>query len=1313
MESVEIWSQALLLLSWKGTLLALAVGLVLLLLHRHLSPAWRHGLWLLVLLRFILPDFGQFALSLHGLTDAPAIFEPAPVAVPEEVVMMNAPAEASVIHHVEETVERSDADSTAVPASPPAAAVSWWSLRQMLCVLWLGGAGAVLSVMVVLHLRLKRRIRKDASEAFSELRAVMDEACNLAGVRRAPRLLVTDAVRAPSLFGVLNPVILLPRQVAAGRDAAALKLILLHELAHLKRRDLWAQILASCVLALHWYNPMVWVAARRLRTEAEMAADAHALRCTDATEAHRYGEMLLGFAKHATAGWVVWLASASLLGISENKHDLRRRIEGLMDIARGRRTRWVIGLGAFLLLAAIGLTSAPAEEAKKVAAKEAAKAEDNSPTTVVAGIVVDEEGRPVRGAKVRLQMDLTGRGDWKERWTGEDGKFSFEAVPKSASLNLRAQHADYAESNYIAFLGISESQERRLVMARTSWIMGKITDKRDGRPIKDARVFIGVENKVTLVSRYDWKQPFARTDEAGAYRLPVKLRELNGVIVRAWAEDMASQSKVIDIKQRETVFDAALEPVERIPGKVVNFEGEAVKEAMVWVVEDSAWLDESTQPISSAMMRSNDRVKLASGKFFISLDYSKEDGSFALPDVDPLLKNKLWVVAMHPMAGFSRMQARELKAGAVFKLERWASLSGRMIRNDGTPVADATGIVQAKGDADFLASGPDTLKIRHTIKFTTDKDGNYKIDHILPGASFNGVTVEGEGIKNEYLPTTLVTVGSGPQNPRQLTLGTSLRSQTPSAGRAVQGRVVLPEGFTYRSDAYFINLSINRDGVIVPGMLQPDQDGRFITDKLQPGNYEISVYVNARTSGMSLPTDVGRWMRFQVEAGNEASPLRLADLVLNKEDLTPKPRAEITTAASEPAVFIEGPDGKVEITTVDRDKKPVPGVKIEVLDYVDHAHNPMRLDKVLVKPVVATSDDRGKATLMFPRMPAPGRKAFGVQVVGTGKDGFKSRKIELMDGRKSDLRVYPETAVDLTFSTPIVKWSVSSSPGLIAEDQPLQDGRVKTRFALEHGTYFLLQGTTADGRVLFSKAIRAAKDRSEEVKMTVALTPGVEIEGKVEGLPSDYEGDGGVIARVYVKSEGEMNQIMKGYPPSAPWVVWAPVGRDGRFHFTGMPRGMVSLCGLGKGWTTRGPLRVESATLVNLASSSGKEVVTLNTRPCVKRTARILLPDGTPAAGATVQLNWPGLELVSYGRTNMHAEDAERHAQFKKEPWTATQLVADAQGQLELLNRVAGKGYCQVYWTDAKTQRPRSGTGNFTIEEQASDSLVPIQVTEK
>lgn len=1299
-ETIEVWSQGMMLLSWKGTLLALAVGLVLLMLHRHLSPAWRHGLWLLVLLRFMVPDLGHFSLSLDGLTDVPAMFEPAPVAALEVVAPVAEPAvEVLTTSNAEPLPEMTSVARTTVQPPMIAATTPPWSLRQKLTFVWLCGVTAVFSVMVVLHLRLQRRIRKDASEAFSEVSAVLDEACRLAEVRAAPRLLVTDAVSAPSLFGILRPVILLPRQVAAGRDAAALKLILLHELAHLKRRDLWAQILSSCVIALHWFNPMVWIAARRLRAEAEMAADAHALRCTDAQEAHRFGKMLLGFAHHAAAGWMVGFASAALLGISADPKDLRRRIEGLMDIARGRRTRWVVGLGAFVVMAVIGLTRSPAEEVKKPGVSEAAT------LTTVTGIVVDESDKPVKDAEVRLSINMMTRGEQKNQVTGDDGKFRFEAVPQAASMNLRATHNDYAESNMVVFQGISQDSMRRLVLPRASWVVGKITDKRDGRPIKGAQVFFGIENKFPYSSRFDWKKPFVKTDEAGAYRLPVKVRDANEIIVRAWAPGMASQSKLLKIAGREMEFDAALESQNKISGKVVNAEGQPVKDALVWVVEDAVRLDETQKPITLETLKS-DRSKLALGKFFISLGTSQAGGDVSLPDVDPLLKDKLWVVAMHPDVGLTRMRARDLKPGMIFKLELWASMGGRMLRADGSPLADTSVTIHARSEVD-LRPAADTFKIGHDIQFTTDKNGDYMIDRLAPGLSFSGVT-----LNRDYFSVAPVTVSAGPQKSRGIVLGASLRQNQLGAVRSVKGRIVMPEGYSMRSGDYLTNLSIvTSGGGGVPGLRTPDQDGRFMTEPLPPGKYELSFSILPIPPGMERPRDAGRWMHFEVKAGDDSAPLNLGDIVLEKADFTFKARAEASTAAPPPPVYVDGPEGKIEITTVDADKKPVPGVKIEILDFVDHARTPLGLAKALGQPAPLFSDENGKVTMSFPRMPVAGRKAYGLQILYTALDGGRSRKTEVMDGTKSELRIYPETQLDVTISNPIVQWSACSSIGIIKENQPIEGGVLKTKLALEHGTHILLQGMTAEGNVLFSKAIGAVKDGALEIKGALSLTPGVEIDGKIEGLPADDEGTGCVVAKVYVKSDGEINQIMKGHPPSVAWAAWAPVGSDGRFHFKAMPRGMVSLTGLGKGWITRGPYSVDSPTLVNITGLSGKASVTLNTKPCSKRTVRVLLPDGSPAAGATVKISLPGIGMMTYGWENVSTEDAEKHARFDKETWAARQVVADDEGLVVLENRPAGKVFCLVYWMDPKTQHPSWGSGSISFEEKEGDKPVELKVT--
>lgn len=397
LDTAELWLRNTATLSWKGALLALAIGLALLLLRRHISPAWRHGLWLLVILRFTVPDIGSSSVSLARVAEVPNQLSRERVVLPERISLPAEQVETAPAVEMEPRAEESQ-----VVAPPPF--VVRWTLAQKLTSVWLLGVAAVLGVMLLLHLRLLRRLHRDKAEPALETAAVFREACHLAHVRWAPRLIITDAVAAPSLFGILRPAILLPRQVAMESDATSLKLILLHELAHLRRCDLWAQLVASCVIALHWFNPLVWIAARRLRTEAEMAADAHALHRTDAREAHRFGELLLSFANRAAAGWMLALTSATLLGICENKHDLRRRIEALMDIAKGRRTRWLLGLVVFLTAVLVGLTNAPAEEAKKPTPQVPKK--KNLEVTVSGTITSKADGKPVKDAVVRVGLDF-------------------------------------------------------------------------------------------------------------------------------------------------------------------------------------------------------------------------------------------------------------------------------------------------------------------------------------------------------------------------------------------------------------------------------------------------------------------------------------------------------------------------------------------------------------------------------------------------------------------------------------------------------------------------------------------------------------------------------------------------------------------------------------------------------------------------------------------------------------------------------------------------------------------------------------------
>ena len=111
------------------------------------------------------------------------------------------------------------------------------------------------------------------------------------------------AIETPAVTGVLSPVILLPHDAAEWSDERR-ELVLAHELAHVARHDCLAHIVTQVACALHWFDSLAWIAARRLRIERELAADDRVLDA--GARASSYAEHLLALATihadHVPAG---------------------------------------------------------------------------------------------------------------------------------------------------------------------------------------------------------------------------------------------------------------------------------------------------------------------------------------------------------------------------------------------------------------------------------------------------------------------------------------------------------------------------------------------------------------------------------------------------------------------------------------------------------------------------------------------------------------------------------------------------------------------------------------------------------------------------------------------------------------------------------------------------------------------------------------------------------------------------------------------------------------------------------------------------
>jgi len=335
LESLFSW---ILTTTWQASVLAILVLFTQGALGSRLNPRWRHALWLLVILRLVLPDLPESALSLFRY--APA----APLNLPETIPAPEITAPATV---------------TALPLPHDLILPHPNYTFLTLALIWLTGALALLLLTLYVNHRFARHVAHAPPITDEALTKIFANAKAELNVRRTIRLVESSHVTSPAIMGLFTPSLLLPADARDKFTPRELRFIFLHELAHLKRGDIVIQALIALLQILHWFNPVLWYAFRRLRADREPATDALVLSRTGEAEAEPYGLMLLKLLEHFNQRH----ALPTLVGILEDKDQFKRRFSLIARFTRGAYG-WSL-LGAFLItaLAAVCLTKAKAQDA--------------------------------------------------------------------------------------------------------------------------------------------------------------------------------------------------------------------------------------------------------------------------------------------------------------------------------------------------------------------------------------------------------------------------------------------------------------------------------------------------------------------------------------------------------------------------------------------------------------------------------------------------------------------------------------------------------------------------------------------------------------------------------------------------------------------------------------------------------------------------------------------------------------------------------------------------------------------------------------
>lgn len=317
-------------ISWQAGVLVVLILIAQWLCRNHLSPKWRCAMWGLLLLRLAMPTMPQHQWSIWAVEPAPL-----PSVVSEQL------SAARAIRSVQTNWPSARSNQPIVSIAEP---ISWGSIVALV---WATGMVVALLRATGSCARFNRLVKANGLSPSGDSVQILANCCREMGIRRVPQLVVTQSVSTPAIFGAIRPALLLPPGIEHALSSSELRIVMMHELTHIMRRDVTAGIVLGLFRAIHWFNPLLWLASRRFKLDRELACDAALLSHPSAVSRQEYGKTILKVLENLGPGRSP-VAAVAVVGSRSSVH---ARLKAIAQPAHGGA---MVAILAMLLITAIG-----------------------------------------------------------------------------------------------------------------------------------------------------------------------------------------------------------------------------------------------------------------------------------------------------------------------------------------------------------------------------------------------------------------------------------------------------------------------------------------------------------------------------------------------------------------------------------------------------------------------------------------------------------------------------------------------------------------------------------------------------------------------------------------------------------------------------------------------------------------------------------------------------------------------------------------------------------------------------------------------
>lgn len=335
-----------------GSVIVLMILIIKIIFRNKLNSTFQYYIWLILLIKLIIPFGPQTPLNISNLYEKPYV-----------QTTINGNTQISQINALKQVNNSNLGDSISISAFESSnksvisnamniALKTKINIKKLLCFIWILGAVLLIGILCAGHKKLRKIVIASIKDINSSHKEILDKCRSTMNIKTNVELSYSSKISSPSLCGFIKPKILIPVSVAANICDEEFKYIMMHELTHLKNKDIFINWVITLLSIIYWFNPILLYGFHKIREDCEFSCDGQVISYLEEGKNIQYGSALIR---------VLELAGNSnrLIGTTSmvmNTAEIKRRIIMISKYKKINIKGILLGALVIVIIGSIGIT---------------------------------------------------------------------------------------------------------------------------------------------------------------------------------------------------------------------------------------------------------------------------------------------------------------------------------------------------------------------------------------------------------------------------------------------------------------------------------------------------------------------------------------------------------------------------------------------------------------------------------------------------------------------------------------------------------------------------------------------------------------------------------------------------------------------------------------------------------------------------------------------------------------------------------------------------------------------------------------------